>query len=502
LSTTHACSTNQRNGNRHRDLDTRAGTIDVAIPNVRHGSCFPDWLPERRKRAEAALISVVATCYLLGVSTTFLSRSTEDLRGSSQDGRIEPSSLKSSPRTNGLKPRSGTNRSVRTHGGKERYLEQMDLTEATAQMDRRIKARQAAGIATAVVTGGDVIESCCGMLDLERGVPVEPDSLMRIYSLSKPVIAVAAMLLHERGLLNLDDPVRVWIPSFAELHTIVGKPVESDITIRHLLTHTSGLPNWFDEGPAEDACREANLMSPLLQLNNPLPTTMNLISHLPLVFQPGTSWRYSVSFEVLGYLIELIGGQPLTEFLREEIFSPLGMVDTGFSVPAAALDRFGPLYGPPEEGLLPIVDQRLGSPFTEKPLAPSGGGGLVSTLQDYVHFARMLGAGGILDGMRILRADSVRAMSTNQLRGTAFPIRWGDEPDDRTGYGLGVGVGVGEPARFGWGGAAGTQMWIYPDHDLIVVALTQSMFDFTVTDAFIAAVITSELGLEPQKPVF
>jgi len=378
----------------------------------------------------------------------------------------------------------------------------MGLTKAMAEMDRRIKARQAAGIAAAVVSGGDVVESCCGLLDMERGVPVEPDSLMRIYSLSKPVVAVAVMLLRERGLLNLDDPVRVWIPSFAEFHTIAGEPLDTDITVRHLLTHTSGLPNWFDVGVAEDACREANLVSPLLLLTNPLPTTVELISRLPLVFQPGISWRYSVSFEVLGYLIEVISGRSLAEFLREEIFTPLGMVDTGFSVPATALDRFGPLYGPPEEGLLPVVDPRLGSRFTEEPVAPSGGGGLVSTLRDYLRFARMLGAGGTLDGVRILQADSVRAMAANQLSGTAFPIRWDDDPDDSTGYGLGVGVGVGEPARFGWGGAAGTQMWIYPDHNLIVLALTQSMFDFTITDAFIAAVITSELGLDPPKPVF
>jgi CubicO group peptidase (beta-lactamase class C family) len=136
------------------------------------------------------------------------------------------------------------------------------------------------------------------------------------------------------------------IPSFGDLHLISGEPLDTDITARHLLTHTAGLANWFEEGAADDACREANLVSPVLQLNNSLSTTVELMSRLPLGFQPGIRWHYSLSFEVLGYLIELISGRPLGDFLREEIFTPLGMVDTGFSVLPTALDRFGPLYGP------------------------------------------------------------------------------------------------------------------------------------------------------------
>ena len=369
-------------------------------------------------------------------------------------------------------------------------------------MHRRIEAREAAGIAAAVVSGGDVVESCYGMLDVERGAPVQPDSVMRIYSMTKPVIAVAVMLLRERGLLNLHDPVREWIPSFGDLHMITEEPLDTDITVRHLLTHTAGLANWFEEGAADDACREANLVSPVLLLNNSLPTTVELISRLPLAFQPGTRWHYSTSFEVLGYLIELISERSLGEFLREEIFTPLGMVDTGFSVLATALDRFGPLYGPLEDGVVPILDPKIGSPFTDIPVAPSGGGGLVSTLRDYLRFARMLGAGGTLDGVRILQPESVRAMAANQLHGSAFPIRWDDGPDDSTGYGLGLGVGVGEPVKFGWGGAAGSQMWVLPDHDLIVLAMTQSMFDFTVSNAFVEGIITSGLGLDAPRPQF
>ena len=382
------------------------------------------------------------------------------------------------------------------------YGEEMDLTEANAEMHRRIEARQAAGVATAVASGGDVVESCYGMLDVERGVPVQPDSLMRIHSMTKPVIAVAVVLLRERGLLKPDDPVRDWIPSFGDLHMITEEQLDTDITARHLLTHTAGLANWWEEGAAQDACREANLLSPLARLNNSLPTTVEMISRLPLALQPGTCWQYSLSFDVLGYLIELISKRPLGEFLREEIFTPLGMVDTGFSVPTTALDRFGPLYGPLEDGVLAILDPRIGSPFTDMPVGPSGGGGLVSTLRDYLRFGRMLGAGGTLDGVDILQPESVQAMATNQLHGSAFPIRWDGEPDESTGYGLGLGVGVGKPVRFGWGGAAGSQMWIFPDHDLIVVAMTQSMFDFTVTNAFIEVIIRSGLGLDAPRPVW
>ena len=363
----------------------------------------------------------------------------------------------------------------------------MGIAKADAEMRRRIGEGQAAGVATAVASGGEVVEACYGMLDLERRVEMQPDSLMRLYSLTKPVVGVAVMLLHERGLLDLDAPVREWIPSFGTFDVAADssqsrEPLATEITVRHLLTHTAGLA-WPDE-----------LVSPIIRLIHPLPTTVELLCRLPLGFQPGTRWAYSLSFDVLGYLIELVSGRSLADFLDEEIFTPLGMVDTGFSVPATAMDRFGPLYDPPDGGTFPIIDPTIGSPFTDSHEPASGGGGLVSTLRDYLHFARMLSGDGRLDGVRILQPGTTGAMATNQLHGSAFPVRWDWEPApvDTLGYGLGLGVSVGEPTKFGWGGASGSRMWIFPDRDLVALALAHSMYDFTVSDAFMDAIIGAD----------
>lgn len=362
----------------------------------------------------------------------------------------------------------------------------MGMAKADAEMRRRIGEGQAAGVATAVVSAGEVVEACYGMLDVERRVEIQPDSLMRLYSLTKPVIGVAVMLLHEQGSLDLDAPVREWIPSFATLQ--VGdssqprEALATEITVRHLLTHTAGLA-WGDE-----------LLSPIMRLIHPLPTAVELLCRLPLGFQPGTGWDYSLSFDVLGYLIELVSGRWLADFLDQEIFIPLGMVDTGFSVPTTAMERFGPLYGPPDGGTFPLIDPTIGSPFADSHEPASGGAGLVSTLRDYLSFARMLSGGGQLDGVRILKPDTTQAMATNQLHGSAFPVRWDSEPGpvDTLGYGLGLGVSVGEPAKFGWGGASGSKMWIFPDRDLVALALTHSLFDFTVADAFMDALIDAD----------
>lgn len=373
----------------------------------------------------------------------------------------------------------------------------MGVARAEIEMRRRVASGQVAGVATAVVTGDEVVEACYGLLDVERKVPVRPDSLMRVYSMTKPMIGVAVMLLQERGLLKLDDRVREWIPAFGEL--VVASPgvasyeaLATDVTVLHLLTHTSGLAYGFQEGEHEDRYRAAGLLSPILRLNYPLSTLVDRITNLPLGFQPGTCWHYSIAFDVVGHLIELVTGRSLGDFLAEEIFIPLGMVDTGFSVPATAMDRFGPLYSPPEDGAFPVVDPATGSPFTDAHLPESGGGGLVSTLRDYLRFIRMLSGGGRLADVRILQPTSVHAMITNQLQGGAFPVRWDEGPDDTMGYGLGLGVGVAEPAKFGWGGASGGLMWVFPDRDQITLSMTQSFVDFSTSDAFVNAVIAAD----------
>ena len=379
--------------------------------------------------------------------------------------------------------------------------EEMDLTEANAEMHRRIEARQAAGVATAVASGGDVVESCYGMLDVERGVPVQPDSLMRIHSMTKPVIAVAVMLLRERGLLNLDDPVRDWIPSFGDLHMITEEQLDTDITARHLLTHTAGLANWWEEGAAQDACREANLLSPLARLNNSLPTTVEMISRLPLAFQPGTCWQYSLSFDVLGYLIELISKRPLGEFCARRS-SHL----SAWSTPVSACQRPGwiGLDRCTAHWKTVCFQSSIRGSEARSPTCPWDRPAAAGWCRPFETIYASAACSPQAEPWTELTFCSPRACrrwpptSCTAVRsrsaGTASLMR-----------ALATVSGSGsawESVRFGWGGAAGSQMWIFPDHDLIVVAMTQSMFDFTVTNAFIEVIIRSGLGLDAPRPVW
>jgi CubicO group peptidase (beta-lactamase class C family) len=370
----------------------------------------------------------------------------------------------------------------------------MGLARAEAEMRRRVETGQVAGITTAAITGDTVAERCFGLLDIERTAPVRPNSLMRIYSLTKPVVAAGIMLLVERGLLDRADPIRRWLPAFGQAGVIAdGSPptemAATDITVAHLLTHTAGLAYGFQEGPVAESYRTAGLLSPILRLCHPLPQTVERIAGLPLGSQPGARWTYSMSFDVLGYLIELVTGDCLGQFLGEELFGPLGMVDTRFSVPAGAMDRFGPLYGPPTGGGLPIIDPTIGSPFTDEESPPSGGAGLVSTLRDYTRFALMLANDGRLDQTRVLRPETMHAMINNHIDGTAPPIRFGE---DTLSYGYGLGVGTAPVHKFGWGGASGCTMWTFPDQDLIATALTQSFTDFSTANAFIDALLDKD----------
>lgn len=373
----------------------------------------------------------------------------------------------------------------------------MGLARADAAMRRCVDTGQVAGVATAVVAEGVLTERCYGFLDAQRRSPMQPDSLMRIYSLTKPVVAAAVLALRDEGLLSTADPVRYWLPSFSDIRVADDpsqepKLLATDITIRHLLTHTAGLAYGWQAGASEERCRAAGLLTELLTLAQPLPTTVALLAQQPLGFQPGTHWHYSLSFDVLGHIVELVSGRSLGDFLHERIFAPLGMVDTGFSVPAAKLSRFGPMYGPARAGALPVVDGVSGSPYTDRFVTPSGGGGLVSTLRDYLRFARMLAGGGRYGAVRILQAQTVEGMATNQLRGAEFPVRWDEGPDKAMGYGFGLGVSAEPPLRVGWLGASGCQMWIYSDPSLVALAFTQSFFDPTASDAFLDALLSPD----------
>jgi CubicO group peptidase (beta-lactamase class C family) len=366
------------------------------------------------------------------------------------------------------------------------------LAAIDAALQACVDQGKLAGISTLIACKGKVIHfGCYGKLNLSTGVPVRPDSLFRIYSLTKPIISVAALTLYEAGLFDLDQPVSRWIPEFKNLrvwqegYSVNGatSALETDITFWHLFTHTSGLGYGFGEpaDPVDKIYQDANLIRSPLTLQVPLPELVRRISRLPLVAQPGATWHYSLSHDVLGYLIELISGKTCEQFLHERLFTPLGMDDTSFFVPPEKLARFGPLYSYSEQAGLTVVDDVVTSPFIQSDGIPSGGGGLISSMPDYYRFMSMLTQGGTLEGAQILNRSTVTMMMTNQLSGPTFPVRF-DDPWPGMGYGLGIGVQTMAPRQIGWIGISGTTAWWYPQEDLIVIALPQALFNWEASD--------------------
>jgi len=362
-----------------------------------------------------------------------------------------------------------------------------------AAMHAYIDQGRFAGISTLIACKGKAIHfGCYGKLDISKDIPVQPNSLFRIYSLTKPIISVAALILYEAGFFDLNQPVHKWIPEFKNLrvwqrsYSLNGatSALETDITIWHLLTHTAGLGYGWGEptDPIDKIYQEAQLINQFdLSLHFPLPELVQRICTLPLATQPGVRWHYSLSHDLLGYLIEVISGKSCGTFLREHVFAPLGMSDTSFFVPPEKLTRFGPLYSYSEEGGLTIAEEVATGQFIRSDVVPSGGGGLVSTMPDYYRFMSMLANGGILDGVRVLKQDTVTKMTTNQLTGAAFPVRF-DDPWLGMGYGLGIGVQTLESGQVGWIGISGTTAWWYPHEEMIAIALPQALFNWEASD--------------------
>ena len=339
-----------------------------------------------------------------------------------------------------------------------------------------------AGLATLIARHGQIIhQDCYGKLNLATGSPVEPNSLFRLYSLTKPITAVAALMLREKEHFDLHDPISKWIPEFKNLKVLKRvdntmfeyADLERELTFWHLLTHTAGFGYGFEpEDPLADLYREAGFLSPLFALQVTLPEFIRRLVHLPLADQPGKIFRYSISYDVLTYIIELIAGEPFDVFLRKQIFQPLGMDDTGFLVTANHLNRFSPLYNHPDQSGTLLLEQPSESPFVQPHSVRSGGGGLVSTPLDYLRFLAMLSTYGELDGVRLLETTTVKQMISRQVE---IPFRQGMS------YGLGVGVQI-EDQRpdgfpqgvFGWDSAGGVEAWAYPEAELITIIMYQA----------------------------
>jgi CubicO group peptidase (beta-lactamase class C family) len=336
--------------------------------------------------------------------------------------------------------------------------------------------------------------SCYGQRDREAGLPVETDTLFRIYSMTKPVTSVAAMMLYERGAFDLNDPVSRFIPSFEQMRVYAGGPAAKPATvpavepirIRHLLTHTSGLTYGFHRvHVADELYRKAGYEFSGAQ-GVDLAQACDVWAGLPLVFEPGTEWLYSVATDVLGRVVEVASGMKLDDFFATEIFGPLGMTSTGFTVSPHDTARLAALYAPmPGTGQAVRYDL-LGAAVVEGGYFLSGGGGLVSTIGDYHRFTQCLLRGGELDGHRLLSNRTLAYMTRNHLPGGADLAAFGrplfaETRYDGMGFGLGfavltdpVGYGVLSSAgEYGWGGLASTTFLVDPAEDLTIVFMTQ-----------------------------
>ena len=333
-----------------------------------------------------------------------------------------------------------------------------------------------------------------GYRDVENGRAVEPDTIYRIYSMTKPITTVAALMLYEEGRFQLDDPVADFIPAFADTRvfasgdaeTYTTVPLERPITVHDLMIHTSGLTYGFQHEHAVDALYRKRRIEFNANVG-PLADLAEAAATQPLVFQPGTRWNYSVSTDVLGRLVEIWSGVPLDAFFADRIFGPLGMRDTGFQVPEGQGHRLASNYVRRTDGDgLALADPGGDSRFLEPAATLSGGGGLVSTAADYLRFMRMLRGRGVLEGARVLGRKSVELMTMNHLPGDLVDMgrpRFAEMPFAGVGFGLGVSVLLdpakarilGSPGEYAWGGMASTTFWIDPAEDLMVLLLTQLM---------------------------
>ena len=355
---------------------------------------------------------------------------------------------------------------------------------------RYVQTGKLAGVLTAVARRGQVVQlDCVGHRDLERQAPMTEDTVFRLYSMTKPVTSVALMSLYEEGLFQLDDPISRWLPELAELRVHVpgsaARPVEGPMTVRHLLTHTSGLTYGFLMETEVDALyRQRGVGN--LEHRGDLVSMIAALGELPLLFEPGTRWNYSVSTDVCGRLVEVLSGRSLDAFFAERIFGPLGMTETGFSVRPDQQERFAACYTPHRQEGVHRIDDPADSPYLGTPTMLSGGGGLVGTAQDYLRFCTMLHNLGELDGARVLGRKTVEYMTTNHLPSGGDLTSMGRPVFSETSYdGIGFGLGfsvmldparaqvIGSPGEYAWGGAASTMFWVDPAEELVGLLLTQ-----------------------------
>jgi CubicO group peptidase (beta-lactamase class C family) len=353
---------------------------------------------------------------------------------------------------------------------------------------------QIAGILTILARHGKVIDyRTYGQRDMASGAPMTKDTIFRDFSMTKPVTGVAMMILWEQGKWLPADPIAKYIPEFD--HVKVFKGVASDgkmiledpvhpSTMHELRSHSAGFTyGFFGDTPVDKMYQSANLFQ-----TKSLREMIDKLSKIPLLYQPGTRWVYSVSMDIQGYIVEKLSGQSLPDFMQQNIFKPLGMRDAGFFVPAEKRNRFVTLYRSDEPGKL-IADSTgggLAGGYSAQPPAPSGGGGLVSTAEDYLRFAQMLANGGILSGVRVLSPAAVHLMASNHLAPNLLTGEFAiglQRMRPGFGYGYDCAVVFNPPGAdlpdgsgtFFWDGAAATWFWVDPTNDIVFVEMIQRM---------------------------
>ena len=369
------------------------------------------------------------------------------------------------------------------------------LTRIDQRFARYVEEGLLPGYLAVVTRHGKVAHlASAGHRDVEAGLPVEQDTAWRIFSMSKPITSVAAMMLVEQGAIDLTDPISRWLPEFAQPRVYVKGsalapvtvPATEPIRLWHLLTHTSGLTYGFHHSNPVDAIYRVAGFEWGVPKGLDLAGASEAFARMPLVFQPGSEWNYSVSTDVLGRLVEVVSGQSLDEFFAERIFGPLGMTDTAFFYEGEDLDRLAALYVPAPGTRLAVRSDTFGAGGRSRPAYLSGGGGLVSTAGDYHRFTQMLLRGGELDGVRLLSPRAVQSMASNHLPGNADLEAFGrplfaETPYDGHGFGLGFSVlqdpvaakTLASAGEFAWGGAASTAFWVDPDEDITALFFTQ-----------------------------
>jgi len=357
-------------------------------------------------------------------------------------------------------------------------------------IQEEIDHHQLAGAVTVLARHGKIIDyHTYGVRDVANAAPMTKDTIFRAYSMTKPITGVAMMVLYEQGKWLPSDPISKFIPEFAHLKVYAGKDADGKIilvdpdhppTMGELMSHTAGFTYGMEghDLPPDAMYRDMHVMK-----SKTLQEMIDKLAQIPLLYQPGKGWNYSISMDIEGYIVEKLSGHSLPDFVREQITEPLGMRDTGFYVAADKRQRFATLYkGGPDGKIAP--DDNGGNNYTEQPTMPSGGGGLVSTAEDYYRFAQMLGNGGVLDGKRVLAPSTVKLMSSNHVPAEIMNGQFGiGRHIMRPGFGYGFNVAVitDPPAAelsdgkgtFFWDGAAGTFFWVDPTNNIVFVAMIQ-----------------------------